>query len=495
MKMNNMKSCLLLVLSLLTGCEASSNVKGCRDGWAEFTCKCQKSQRKCEQTKKSAAKDTWENKGTMFLYPDTKRMVTQQLEQNNFGENKCKSEAEPSTRAKKQQLKVEVGGCQEPFTHTAYKKTRTNIMCNKSENEQRIAFFCKEENDKCEDVLPPKSNGRFTVTDGSSNISIGEVSSKDAGVYWCGVKAAKENNITLRKIQLDVKDIIHFSRSPPIGKDFIYWCNYPQTPKYAKKFICKGEDPSMCQTVVTTQSRNERFSMKEDKGKTNITITLMKVTAEDSGTYWCGAEDADSTSSPTFFHRFVMTVGPRSITPVPSTAPTASAASHGNSLKTVGGGSSSVVIGIICVTLLMLLFVLISILLYKRFSCSKNPRNETAAAAKQNSEDYIYEEIQEPLQNPDSDNALVTTIYATASFPPDPSASLRYMAIDFKMRSDKAGDETPVLRPSSTRCEYSTVKDRHSPTLNHPSRSAEEPLYSTVKHPEYLARQEITFSA
>ncbi|KAK2915550.1 hypothetical protein Q8A73_006144 [Channa argus] len=75
-----------------------------------------------------------------------------------------------------------------------------------------VKFFCKE-NDFfiCEDILPtnssPKSNRRFTVTDTNSGfiISISDVSSEDAGVYWCGVKSDQGNDRSaFRQIQLQV---------------------------------------------------------------------------------------------------------------------------------------------------------------------------------------------------------------------------------------------------------------------------------------------------
>ncbi|XP_067361330.1 CMRF35-like molecule 8 [Channa argus] len=75
-----------------------------------------------------------------------------------------------------------------------------------------VKFFCKE-NDFfiCEDILPtksfPKSNRRFTVTDTNSGfiISISDVSSEEAGVYWCGVKSDQgKYRSAFRQIQLQV---------------------------------------------------------------------------------------------------------------------------------------------------------------------------------------------------------------------------------------------------------------------------------------------------
>ncbi|XP_067361179.1 CMRF35-like molecule 8 [Channa argus] len=455
--MNRMRSSLLLILSLLTGCEASSKVKGCTDGLAIFTCKCHKSgQKSCDQkTTMQSTVDACRR----FLNPDTKDdLLSLYIKQFEQGPN-----------AKKQKLKVEADVCLEPFTHTTYNTAKTSIVCNKSGNEHSIMFFCKEKKSICEDVLSTKSKGRFTLTNNNRSISIRDVSLDDNGDYWCGVRSYKEKyNVALRKIQLKVEKIIKFTRSPTVGQDFTYWCNY-SINTFSEKFICKGEDPSLCRTVVTTQNKglHDRFSLKDDTKKKNLTITLREVTAEDSGTYWCGGESAEPKSSKTFLHRFVMTVVAPRTSPVSSTTQTTSAASPGNGLKSQGVGSS-VIIVVVCVTLLLLLIVLILIIFYKRFSSSKNTNT---GAAQKNNEDYIYEDIQEHLHQPDLDNVL--TIYATANFPMDPSASMCYSVIGFK----NADDETSALRPSSTHCEYSNVK--YSCRV-----SAEEPLYSTVNHPQ-----------
>lgn len=84
-------------------------------------------------------------------------------------------------------------------------------------------------------------------------------------------------------------------RSPTVGQNFTYWCQYPSNAP-TEKFICKGEDPSICKPLVSTTKRNvtpERFSMNDDKMNRNITITVRGLTTEDTGTYWCGAERND----------------------------------------------------------------------------------------------------------------------------------------------------------------------------------------------------------
>ncbi|KAK2861585.1 hypothetical protein Q5P01_001118 [Channa striata] len=74
----------------------------------------------------------------------------------------------------------------------------------------RVKFLCKENGFICEDILStqssPVSNGSFTLTPTNRgfNVSISDVSSEDAGVYWCGVKPDGNYRVTYRKIQLQV---------------------------------------------------------------------------------------------------------------------------------------------------------------------------------------------------------------------------------------------------------------------------------------------------
>ncbi|KAL7407715.1 hypothetical protein ABVT39_012429 [Epinephelus coioides] len=376
---------------------------------------------------------------------------------------------------------VHVNNCQKPFTHTAYRAAKTTITCDfpGEKDKSKVKFFCKESGSICEVVLSTRSslwsNGTFTLTETNSgfNISITNTSSQHAGVYWCGVESHKgSDQAALRNIQLKVENIRYFTKPATIGQNFSYYCLYQKTVE--KKFICKGEDPSICEPLsMSDHNKNPaKFSMKDDKNKKNITITVINITKEDNGTYWCGAVSTDPRSSNPFFHRFVMTVVPPSPTsPVSSTQSTTVSAGSQVDLADSPQVIITVVVCVSVLLLLLLLLVLILILIYKRHF--KNKR----IAAQHIKEDYIYEEIQEGPQKPDSGHAM--------NFPTNPSDSLHYSTVSFKNCSGEAGGEGLITRPCYSACEYSTVKDSQSPTnstVNQPS--SEDPLYSTVYKPQ-----------
>lgn len=101
--------------------------------------------------------------------------------------------------------------CQGPFTQTAYRTARTTITCDYPKHQQNwTKFFCKENNQTCEDILSgnafPESNGTLTFakTDSGFNVSINNVSSHHEGVYWCAVNKGRVR-AGLKKIHLQVE--------------------------------------------------------------------------------------------------------------------------------------------------------------------------------------------------------------------------------------------------------------------------------------------------
>ncbi|XP_025763395.1 uncharacterized protein LOC102080165 isoform X1 [Oreochromis niloticus] len=446
-----MKLLLMLILLLISDCE--SEMKRFTSEWTEFTCNCQKTPGKCQMV---CVADCGSKTGKKTL-----RVILKQVENKDPKRNDDKKELK---------FKLEENGCPKQFNQTAYKKAKTTIRCNHPENKSELWFFCKENSSVCNNIL---SDRRSFLTN-TYSVSISDVSIEDKGVYWCGVKFTENNHhVALTKVKLKVEEIKNVKRSPVVGQNFTYWCKYNQTVSSTTKFICKGEDPSICQALVNTRQPgvNNRFFMTDNTKEKNITITVREVTAADSGTYWCGAETKQQQRSNKFFNRLFLTVQPAppsSSTPLTTTT-TTTAKSH-----VTFGITTAVIIGVA-------VFLIGFFLIYIRVSCIKN--KGISASLQHVKEDSAYEEIQERLQTPGN---AVDSIYVTAGRYTDVT-SLHYSTINFQSHSQEAGGEE--VNPSTSACEYSTVDFRKRPdnsTVTQPSRPAEENLYSAVNELEQI---------
>ncbi|XP_058488200.1 CMRF35-like molecule 8 [Solea solea] len=438
-----MKLFLLLVLWLTSGCLALSERRNCVHTWVKYTCKFAKAQNI------SSIVFELKHDGTeKFRFPITK------LEGEDAGIYSCSP--------------VEV--C--PYLlQTTYTMAKTTVSCSyptqDGKSGQRAWFFCKKQESTCEEMTQSsvKSNGKFTLTATNAqsfSLSITNVSSQDAGVYWCGFKNKYYPELSLQKLQLKVQTVTTFTKSPKVGENVTYWCKYTRHSP-TEVVICKGEDPATCQIILSTANAADgRFSMT--RGKTgNMTIMVRNVTIHDTGTYWCGRL---SDSERRFFHRFYMNVvspwSPAASTSSPTTSTSSFPKFQIPPSQTSGVETAVLVPVIVTVVALLLGIVLISIYKLSR-------RNKEAA--EQHRQDHVSEQMQERLHTPAGEDA-------------NDEMSLYYATIHFQNGSSGVGDKAVALRPSTAAaCEYSTVRYNGNTTHVSPSRATEDPLYATVNKP------------
>ncbi|XP_069025697.1 uncharacterized protein [Embiotoca jacksoni] len=424
-----MKSLFLLIVTLIAGCEVRLVEKHSK-GWVSFMCSAPKTSGKYQMT----AGDSHKQISTRLLNVTIEQQEPEDLKNQKRVKDfipPCDKPSETSPGSVELHFEVAEKDRNEMFIQT-YKSAKTTIRCDdyKDKNKSDVKFFCKDKTSTCKN----ETHWTFlTDASGGFNVSITNVSLKDEGVYWCGIKF--NNEAALKRIKLVVHDIRIFNKSYTAGDDVSYFCIYKDLK--ATKFICKGEDKSVCQTLVNSKQpdSNKRFLMNNNKPKKNISVTVKGVTTADGGTYWCGEE---SDTGRLFLHKFFL-----SVEPPPSAAPPLGRRPDGWTVRIAAIASGIV---------LLLLFGILFIFIYKRFLHSKQTEN---GAAVQDREDSVYDQIQERSQRST-----------------DPSA-MHYATISFQ------GRDGQMVNDSSSTCQYSAVKYSQNST------------YSTVNHGRSARRENI----
>ncbi|KAM9409067.1 uncharacterized protein KZ484_001402 [Pholidichthys leucotaenia] len=466
----NMKTFSLLLLPLMTGCESVAEVNGCVKGWFEFTCHDytkEKYKNLLENRKRKIPHprgNKWVKENGVSLYHNetnkSLKVIIKDLKEEDSGKYTCnhKDQDQKSRITKKIPLKLVFPGkkgCSGPTNQFVYITITTTITCDYPHDKHKsmLKFFCKEGTHTCENILSTsvKVNGTFalnTVKAGFT-VSISNASVNHEGIYWCGVETADgQYRVGLRELNLIYKNLRRFKRSKTSGQNLTYWCSHKP---HKTIFICKGENASVCQTLInTTKPENGRFSLKcITKG--NTTITISDVRTEDAGTYWCGAETEDKHSH-VFFHTMMLTVVPTPPAP-PTTAATKTEDRAGWNITSTpvqhqyNSVSSVTTAFIIGAAVLLMVLVIVLILVYRRCSHLNNAGDGAAAQNKREENVYELQENLQQLENP------LKTVYASDDFPRTNPEMLHYSTIHFKNRT---GGGTVVLGADS--CEYSTVK-------------------------------------
>ncbi|KAI9546635.1 hypothetical protein NQZ68_024533 [Dissostichus eleginoides] len=164
------------------------------------------------------------------------------------------------------------------------------------------------------------------------------------------------------------------------------------TPDSRVKLFCKENGP-ICEDILSTKSAlrsNGMFTLTETQN--GFTVSISNVSPQHAGVYWCGVESTEG-SYRAALRKIQLEM---EVKPTPPTIPVSSTTTAFAESRDC---PHIVIPGFICVAALqLLLFVLIFILIYKRHS--KNKRN--AAAEQHVTQDYIYVEMQERPQMPDS---------------------------------------------------------------------------------------------
>uniref|UniRef100_A0A4W6E1U7 Ig-like domain-containing protein n=1 Tax=Lates calcarifer TaxID=8187 RepID=A0A4W6E1U7_LATCA len=153
--------------------------------------------------------------------------------------------------------------------------------------------------------------------------TLSDLSSVDAGKYWCGVTRTGKDTYTEVRLEVDILlcDCCCYSnidqdtsvcpcnslmlfisltdsccdRSTNIqsyeGGSVSISCSYESEDQNNLKYICRGKQPSTClqQALITSDNtQNAQFRLTDDKESRKFTVNITSLTQEDSGSYLCG---------------------------------------------------------------------------------------------------------------------------------------------------------------------------------------------------------------
>ncbi|XP_026205835.1 uncharacterized protein LOC113155362 isoform X2 [Anabas testudineus] len=144
-----MKSFLLLVLSLTAGCETSSG-STCDETWAECDYEENKNYQIVEvdhreRVERSTKTNMWENKGTFFLFHNTRKKELKLVflqRQVKKGEFKCRFyRTNGSTPEEPEETEIEKCETQTSI-QTTYRSAETTIPC--GNHQSTVQFFCRQ---------------------------------------------------------------------------------------------------------------------------------------------------------------------------------------------------------------------------------------------------------------------------------------------------------------------------------------------------------------
>lgn len=135
-------------------------------------------------------------------------------------------------------------------------------------------------------IVRNSSTGVITVT-------ISDLSSRDAGKYYCGVNKAMKD--IYHEVKLHVEpdqccEKVNQVQGQEESKMKIT-CPYEAKDETNLKYICMGELPSACwqkALVTSDQPRKGRFSLGHDAASRAFTVTIDGLARSDSGSYLCG---------------------------------------------------------------------------------------------------------------------------------------------------------------------------------------------------------------
>ncbi|XP_018535327.1 CMRF35-like molecule 3 isoform X1 [Lates calcarifer] len=183
---------------------------------------------------------------------------------------------------------------------SGYEGRDVNVSCSYGEGyESYEKYLCRNDcgdSDVLITTTEAKKN-KYSIYDDKKRrvftTTISDLSSVDAGKYWCGVTRTGKDIYT--EVRLEVVPDSCCDRSTNIqsyeGGSVSISCSYESEDQNNLKYICRGKQPSTClqQALITSDNKRKgRFRLTDDKESRKFTVNITSLTQEDSGSYLCG---------------------------------------------------------------------------------------------------------------------------------------------------------------------------------------------------------------
>ncbi|XP_022611414.1 polymeric immunoglobulin receptor-like isoform X1 [Seriola dumerili] len=191
-----------------------------------------------------------------------------------------------------------------PVIHVSgYEGRDVNVSCPYGEGyESHEKYLCRNDcgNGDVLIMTTQANKNKYSISDDKSKrvltTTISDLSSVDAGKYWCGVTRSGLDYYPA-EVRLDVVpdsccDQFTEVHSHEEGSVSIL-CPYDSKYQKNLKYICRGRQPSIClqQAVVTSNRKlNGKFTLTGDEESGKFTVNITSLTQKDSGWFLCGVE-------------------------------------------------------------------------------------------------------------------------------------------------------------------------------------------------------------
>ncbi|XP_026769353.3 CMRF35-like molecule 8 [Pangasianodon hypophthalmus] len=192
-------------------------------------------------------------------------------------------------------------------TVTAYTGGGINIECSYEDvHKNKIKSFCKiGTQQRCLDQINTEAHtewthkGKFSIQDrrseGIFRVLIRELTVEDTGIYRCAV-AGSDPMSTSIVVNLKVTEDLSYekaiSKTGRVGGDININCRYPNSYRREPKFFCKMLHNGVCTYKKDGREavKEQKISQHDDQAKQVFTVSMKRVSEQNSGEYWCGVE-------------------------------------------------------------------------------------------------------------------------------------------------------------------------------------------------------------